>query len=175
MKMLFRFIKNIKSFWKFYKDYEYNGEDCEFIVDNYQEVLCSRTRTMSKPTYRASAVIAEIDEWYNESLKLVYGCEPIENAVHAGGVGIANEECFVHIALARIGAFFQNGGAVLVGIDRILVFIIAAVRHKGFLGGGGIRCVIILPCGAAQAAPDLGSGAVRRVGSSPIIRTKNKL
>lgn len=78
MKMLFRFIKNIKSFWKFYKDYEYNGEDCEFIVDNYQEVLCSRTRTMSKPTYRASAVIAEIDEWYNESLKSVYGCEPIE-------------------------------------------------------------------------------------------------
>ena len=76
----------------------------------------------------------------------------IENAVHAGGVGIAKEECFVHIALARIGAFFQNGGAVLVGIDRILVFIIAAVRHKGFLGGGGIRCVIILPCGAAQAA-----------------------
>lgn len=33
---------------------------------------------MSKPTYRASAVIAEIDEWYNESLKSVYGCEPIE-------------------------------------------------------------------------------------------------
>ena len=31
-------------------------------------------------------------------------------------------------------------------------FIIAAVRHKGFLGGGGIRCVIILPCGAAQTA-----------------------
>ena len=33
---------------------------------------------MSKPTYRASDVIAEIDEWYNESLKSVYGCEPIE-------------------------------------------------------------------------------------------------
>lgn len=33
---------------------------------------------MSKPTYRASAVIAEIDEWYNESWKSVYGCEPIE-------------------------------------------------------------------------------------------------
>ena len=36
--------------------------------------------------------------------------------------------------------------------QTILFFIIAAVRHKGFLGGGGIRCVIILPCGAAQAA-----------------------
>lgn len=33
---------------------------------------------MSKPTYCASAVIAEIDEWYNESWKSVYGCEPIE-------------------------------------------------------------------------------------------------
>lgn len=78
MKMLFRFIKNIKSFWKFYKDYEYNGKDCQFIIENYQEVLCSRTKTMSKPTYRASAVIAEIDEWYNESWKSVYGCESIE-------------------------------------------------------------------------------------------------
>lgn len=84
MKTLFRFIKNIKSFWKFYKDYEYNGEDCEFIIENYQEVLCSRTKTMSKPTYYALAVIAEIDEWYNESWKSVYGCEPIENVKERG-------------------------------------------------------------------------------------------
>ena len=79
MKTLFRFIKNIKSFYKFYKDYEYNGEDCEFIIENYQEILCSRTKTMSKPTYCAEDVIAEIDRWYNESWKSVYGCEPIEN------------------------------------------------------------------------------------------------
>lgn len=84
MKTLFRFIKNIKSFWKFYKDYEYNGEDCEFIIENYQDVLCSRTKTMSKPTYRSSAVIAEIDEWYKESWKSVYGCEPIENVKEYG-------------------------------------------------------------------------------------------
>lgn len=84
MKTLFRFIKSLKSFWKFYKDYEYNGKDCEFIIENYQEVLCSRTKTMSKPTYYASAVIAEIDEWYNESWKSVYGCEPIENIKERG-------------------------------------------------------------------------------------------
>lgn len=84
IKQFFRFFKRIKSFYKFYSDYEYNGEDCEFIIDNYQEVLCSRTKTMSKPTYRASAVIAEIDEWYNESLKSVYRCEPIENIKERG-------------------------------------------------------------------------------------------
>lgn len=33
---------------------------------------------MSKPTYYESDVIAEIDRWYNESWKSVYGCEPIE-------------------------------------------------------------------------------------------------
>lgn len=82
--MLFRFIKNIKSFCKFYKDYEYNGEDCEFIIANYQEVLCRRTKTMSKPTYCASAVIAEIDRWYNESWKSMYKFEPIENVKEYG-------------------------------------------------------------------------------------------
>lgn len=84
MKTLFRFIKNIKSFWKFYKDYEYNGEDCEFIIENYQEVLCSRTKTMSKPTYYAEDVIAEIDRWYNESWKSMYKFEPIENVKEYG-------------------------------------------------------------------------------------------
>lgn len=64
MKTLIKFIKNLKSFYRFYKEYEYNGYDCEFIIENYQEVLCSRTKIMSKPTYYASAVIAEIDRWY---------------------------------------------------------------------------------------------------------------
>lgn len=78
MKTLIRFIKNLKSFYQFYKDYEYNGDDCEFIIKNYQEVLCSRTKTMSKPTYYASAVIDEIDKWYEDSWKSMYKCEPIE-------------------------------------------------------------------------------------------------
>lgn len=66
IKTIFEFIKNLKSFYRFYKDYEYNGDDCRFIIENYQEVLCSRTKTMSKPTYYSSAVIAEIDRWYEK-------------------------------------------------------------------------------------------------------------
>lgn len=64
IKTLFEFVKNLKSFYKFFADYKYNGEDCSFIIENYQSVLCNRTKTMSKPTYYASAVIAEMDRWY---------------------------------------------------------------------------------------------------------------
>lgn len=66
MKTLIKFIKNLKSFYRFYKDYGYDGYDCEFIIENYQDVLCSRTRMMSKPTYCASDVIDEIDRWYEK-------------------------------------------------------------------------------------------------------------
>ena len=65
MKTLIDFIKNLKSFYRLYKDYEYNGAECEFIIENYQEVLCSRTKTMSKPTYYAGDVISQIDDWYD--------------------------------------------------------------------------------------------------------------
>ena len=78
MKTLIDFIKNLKSFYRFYKDYEYNGDECEFIIENYQEVLCSRTKTMSKPTYYANSVIGEMDEWYEDSWKSMYKRNPIE-------------------------------------------------------------------------------------------------
>ena len=78
MKTLIDFIKNLKSFYRFYKDYEYNGDECEFIIENYQEVLCSRTKTMSKPTYYANSVIGEMDKWYEDNWKSVYKWEPIE-------------------------------------------------------------------------------------------------
>ena len=65
MKTLIDFIKNLKSFYRFYKDYKYNGDECEFIIENYQEVLCSRTKTMSKPTYYAGDVISQLDDWYD--------------------------------------------------------------------------------------------------------------
>ena len=78
MKTLIDFIKNLKSFYRFYKDYEYNGDECEFIIENYQEVLCSRTKTMSKPTYYANSVIGEMDKWYEDNQKHVYKWEPIE-------------------------------------------------------------------------------------------------
>lgn len=64
MKQFLKFLTKIKSFWKFYKNYGYDGGDVEFIIKNYQEVLCSRTKTMSKPTYYAGEVIKQIDEWY---------------------------------------------------------------------------------------------------------------
>ena len=65
MKTLIDFIKNLKSFYRFYKDYEYNGDECEFIIENYQEVLCSRTKTMSKPTYYSRDVMSQLDDWYD--------------------------------------------------------------------------------------------------------------
>ena len=84
MKTLIDFIKNLKSFYRFYKDYEYNGDECEFIIENYQEVLCSRTKTMSKPTYYANSVIGEIDKWYEDNWKHVYKWETIERTREIG-------------------------------------------------------------------------------------------
>ena len=84
MKTLIDFIKNLKSFYRFYKDYEYNGDECEFIIENYQEVLCSRTKTMSKPTYYANSVIGEMDKWYEDNWKHVYKREPIERTREIG-------------------------------------------------------------------------------------------
>lgn len=78
MKTLIKFIKNLKSFYQFYKDYEYNGDAWRIIIESYQEVLCSRTKTMSKPVYCAKSVIAEMDKWYEDSWKSMYKCNPIE-------------------------------------------------------------------------------------------------
>ena len=77
MKTLIDFIKNLKTFYQFYRDYEYDGNDCRFIIENYQEVLCNRTKTMSKPTYYAKSVIAQMDRWYEDSWKPVCKCSPI--------------------------------------------------------------------------------------------------
>lgn len=66
MKNILSFIKYIKSFFKLYCNYGYDGETIEFIIDNYEKVLCNRTKLMSKPTYYAEDVIRQIDEWYEE-------------------------------------------------------------------------------------------------------------
>lgn len=66
MKQFLKFLTKLKSFWKLYQDYEYDGETIEFIIENYQEVLENRTKLMSKPTYYSSEVIKQIDEWYYE-------------------------------------------------------------------------------------------------------------
>lgn len=64
MRELFGFIKNIGSFYKFWKDYEINGNTMAYIIEQYQSVLSNRTRCLSKPTYSSNTVICAIDEWY---------------------------------------------------------------------------------------------------------------
>lgn len=66
MEQFLKFLTKIKSFWKFYQNYGYDGEDIEFIIDNYERVICNRTKTMSKPTYYLEDVLRELDNWYEE-------------------------------------------------------------------------------------------------------------
>ena len=66
MKQFLKFLTKLKGFWKIYSGYGYDGETVEFIIDNYEKVLCSRTKLMSKPTYYANDVIAQIDNWFEE-------------------------------------------------------------------------------------------------------------
>lgn len=66
MAQFLNFLTKIKSFWKLYKDYEYDGETIGFIIETYQDVLQSRTETMSKPTYFIKDILSEIDRWYEE-------------------------------------------------------------------------------------------------------------
>lgn len=66
MRKFFGFLISLKSFWKLYQDYEYDGRTLDFIIQNYKEVLEERTKLMSKPTYYARDVIRKLDEWYAE-------------------------------------------------------------------------------------------------------------
>lgn len=63
---ILNFLTKIKSFWKLYADYGYDGETVEFIIDTYEKLLCERTETMSKPTYYIKDILSEIDRWYEE-------------------------------------------------------------------------------------------------------------
>lgn len=66
VKLFFRAVKAIPSLAKMYLDYEYDGETVRFIIENYTQVLCNRTKVMSKPTYHYKDVISQIDEWYED-------------------------------------------------------------------------------------------------------------
>lgn len=66
MKQLFRFIMNIRGYWNLHKNYEYDPNTYEFIIQQYETVLCERTKTMSKPTYYARDVVSEIDKFYED-------------------------------------------------------------------------------------------------------------
>ena len=67
MRTFIKFLAKLRGFYKFYKDYEYDGEVARFIIENYQDVLQNRTELMSKPTYYAKDVIGQIDKWYEEN------------------------------------------------------------------------------------------------------------
>lgn len=42
MKKFLNFLTKIKTFWKFYRDYEYDGEEIRFIVNKYYEILTEK-------------------------------------------------------------------------------------------------------------------------------------
>ena len=63
MRDLIGFIKNIGSFYKFWKDYEITGDEMSYIIEQYQKILWLRTRCLSKPTYSADTVVSALDEW----------------------------------------------------------------------------------------------------------------
>lgn len=69
MKQFLKFLTKIKSFWKLYQNYGYDGEMVEFIIDNYERVLRNRTKTMSKPTYYLEDFLKEIDNWYEKMME----------------------------------------------------------------------------------------------------------
>lgn len=66
IKDIFLFIKWIPGYFKLHKNYRYEPDTYSFIIENYENVLCNRTKTMSKPTYCWKDVIYEIDRWYEE-------------------------------------------------------------------------------------------------------------
>lgn len=66
IKDFFRFIKWLPTYYKLHRNYGYKPDTYAFIIDNYEKVLCERTRSMSKPTYYWQDVVSEIDRWYEE-------------------------------------------------------------------------------------------------------------
>ena len=60
------FIKNIPGYIKLHRDYGYNPDTYGYIIENYETVLCERTKVMSKPTYHWKDVVRELDRWYEE-------------------------------------------------------------------------------------------------------------
>lgn len=70
LKQLIIFIRNLRGYWKLQCNYEYEPDTYDFIIQQYEAVLCERTTTMSKPTYYANAVIGEIDKWYERGTEM---------------------------------------------------------------------------------------------------------
>ena len=66
IKTLLLFIRYIPGYYKLHRDYLYKPTTYDFIIQNYEEVLCNRTKVLSKPTYGWKTVVKELDRYYEE-------------------------------------------------------------------------------------------------------------
>lgn len=66
IKTLLLFFRYIPGYYKLHRDYLYEPDTYHFIIQNYEQVLCNTTKTMSKPTYHWRSVVSEIDRFYGE-------------------------------------------------------------------------------------------------------------
>lgn len=66
IKELLLFVKYLPGYYKLHTNYGYEPDTYDFIIDNYEKVLCERTKVLSKPTYHWRIVVNEIDRYYEE-------------------------------------------------------------------------------------------------------------
>lgn len=66
IKDFLKFIKWLPAYYSLHKFYGYKPDIYIHIIENYEIVLCERTKTMSKPTYFWTDVVSEIDRWYED-------------------------------------------------------------------------------------------------------------
>ena len=66
IKEFLMFVKWLPDYFRLHKNYGYDPDAYSFIIENYEMVLTSRTKTMSKPTYHWQDVVCEIDKWYED-------------------------------------------------------------------------------------------------------------
>ena len=69
IKELLIFISYIPGYFKLHRDYLYKPDTYSFIIQNYEQVLCNTTKTLSKPTYHWRTVVSEINRYYEEIYK----------------------------------------------------------------------------------------------------------
>lgn len=113
MEQFLNFLKKIKSFWKLYEDYGYDGETVEFIIETYQDILQSRTETMSKPTYYINDILSEIDRWYEEhrdiNVSAVYNSKLHEIDFSVDFRNIDSKEQLAERIIEELGKKTQEG------------------------------------------------------------------
>lgn len=66
IKNIFIFIKWLPGYFRLHNNYEYEPDTYSFIIENYEQVLCNRTYSMSKPTYHWKDVVGELDRYYED-------------------------------------------------------------------------------------------------------------